>query len=213
MSGIILLYSVPVFIGALFTSFALFLLQIHSKASLLLLALYLGSAFAITISFSEGIQQLWRIAHGIVPELAGFALLGSSIVMIATIPRERIRATNYPLLIHIAVYLVIYLFIASSIGAAEADFSVAHTLWTPPVGFLLYSAFGRNYNALAITLCGTFIVSFDEILRLYLPERVFDPIDIFFNVIGFLLGLFIAASRLPLHHSKTQDQPNQTDAA
>jgi glycopeptide antibiotics resistance protein len=58
-----------------------------------------------------------------------------------------------------------------------------------PLGFLLLSL--RRPGIFATILTGVLVVSIPEVIQYFLPYRTFNPMDLAFNAIGFIFGVFI----------------------
>jgi len=58
-----------------------------------------------------------------------------------------------------------------------------------PLGFLMLSM--RNLGFFLIVLFAIIAVSAPEIVQYFIPYRTFNPMDLAFNCIGFVFGMFV----------------------
>ncbi|NNE57448.1 MAG: VanZ family protein [Hellea sp.] len=151
-------------------------------------ALVVGGIFATLFLDRPFLEQLGNKNVQAAFFLGGMGLIGLAIMLYAMFSNP--GKTNLIILLGIAtIYMMLFL----RLGLTERGHMIEYSVMALCVHEILFER-ARNGKALRPILLWAFAISFligciDESLQLFIPDRVFDPVDIVFNAMVIFMAL------------------------
>lgn len=121
--------------------------------------------------------------------LVGMALSATAIILQGVKPQTSKR--------EIAVWIglsAVYLMLFLRLGLPERSHMIEYSI----LGIFVLTAFLERYNdqgekvipVVSAIIVSILIGTIDELIQIYIPDRVFDPIDIVFNSLAIVMAIF-----------------------
>lgn len=143
-----------------------------------------------------------RAAHGVFAYMA--AISGAMVVVLLLITARKDEDGKWSFA-HIPVALWPVLLLIQADTAPWPKISMTwpleafvHMAWAVPIGVLVFRSFPRWTHVIVLYLLAAALAVTDEVLQIFVPDRVFDPRDIVMAVCASCYGVFLAKAREPL---------------